>query len=204
LCHRRRDPSGEGSVIALLKRIEEGCAWFGRAVGWATPILVISVCLSVLMVHLRINTLFEWDFTVPLFGHKITMNGLTDLQWHLFAVMVMLGGVYALHTDSHVSVDFIASNFTERTRRIIVILGDIIFLLPFAAVMTWFAWKFMASAYLSHEGSSYDGLADRWIVKAVMPLGFGLLGLLGLARTLRLIVQLILTRGAVAEKKIGA
>lgn len=191
-------------MIALLKRIEEACAWFGRAIGWATPLLVISVCLSVLMAQLRFNTLFDWGFAVPLFGSKITMNGLTDLQWHLFAVMVMLGGVYALHTDSHVSVDFIASTFTERTRRLVVILGDIVFLLPFAAVMTWFAWKFMLSAYTSNEGSPYGGLNDTWIIKAVMPLGFGLLGLLGLARTLRLIIQLLLTRGAVAHKDVGA
>jgi len=191
-------------VIVLLQRIEHACAWFGRAVGWAIPLLVVSVCLSVLMVHLRVNTLFAWGADVPLFGSKITMNGLTDLQWHLFAVMVMLGGVYALHTDGHVSVDFIANNFTERTRRIVVILGDIVFLLPFAAVMTWFAWKFMMSAYTSNEGSSYGGLSNTWIIKAVMPLGFGLLGLLGLARTLRLILQLILTRGAVADRQLGA
>lgn len=179
-------------MIAVLKSIEASCAWFGRIVGWATPLLVISVSLSVLMAQMRFNVLFDWGTPVPLFGTKITMNGLTDLQWHLFAIMVMLGGVYALHTDGHVSVDFIASNFTERTRRIIVILGDIVFLLPFAAVMTWFAWKFMMSAYTSNEGSPYGGLNDSWIIKAVMPLGFGLLGLLGLTRSLRLVLQFFL------------
>lgn len=185
-------------MITLLKSIETGCAWFGRIVGWATPLLVISVCLSVLMAQLRFNVLFDWGSPVPLFGSKITMNGLTDLQWHLFAVMVMLGGVYALHTDGHVSVDFIANNFSERARRIVVILGDLIFLLPFAAIMTWFAWKFMLSAYTSNEGSPYGGLNDTWIIKAVMPLGFGLLGLLGLARSLRLLLQFFLAAPAEA------
>lgn len=179
-------------MIALLKKIEQACAWFGRIVGWATPILVVSVCIGVAMVHFRVNTFADWGFALPLLGEKLTLNGLNDLQWHLFAVMVMLGGVYALHTDGHVSVDFIANNFTERTRRIVVIVGDVLFLLPFAAVMTWFAWKFMMSAYTTGEGSSYGGLVDRWIIKAVMPLGFGLLGLLGLARSLRLLLQFFL------------
>ncbi len=190
-------------MIALLKSIENGCAWFGRIVGWATPLLVISVCLSVLMAHLRFNVLFDWGSPVPLFGSKITMNGLTDLQWHLFAMMVMLGGVYALHTDGHVSVDFIASGFSDRTRRIVVILGDLLFLLPFAAIMTWFAWKFMMASYNSHEGSPYGGLEDTWIIKAIMPLGFGLLGLLGLARSLRLLLQFFIPASGASEQAKG-
>lgn len=183
-------------MIALLERIEGACAWFGRAVGWATPILVISVCLSVLMAQARFNVLLDWGVDLPLFGTKMTMNGLTDLQWHLFAAMVMLGGVYALHTNGHVCVDFLASNFSERTRRIITVLGDLIFLLPFAGVMAWFGWKFALSAFTSGEGSSYGGLEDTWMVKAVLPLGFALLGLLGLARSLRLIITLIVERPA--------
>lgn len=179
-------------MIALLKSIEACCAWFGRIVGWATPLLVISVCLSVLMAHMRFNVLADWGSPVPLFGSRMTMNGLTDLQWHLFALMVMLGGVYALHTDGHVSVDFIANNLSARTRQVIAILGDLIFLLPFAGIMTWFSWTFTIAAYSSNEGSPYGGLNDTWIIKAVMPLGFGLLGILGLTRSIRLLIQFFL------------
>lgn len=179
-------------MIPLLKSIEACCAWFGRIVGWATPLLVISVCLSVLMAHMRFNVLVDWGSPVPLFGSRMTMNGLTDLQWHLFALMVMLGGVYALHTDGHVSVDFIANNLSARTRQVITILGDLLFLLPFAGIMTWFSWTFTVAAYSSNEGSPYGGLDDTWIIKAVMPLGFGLLGVLGLTRSIRLLIQLFL------------
>ena len=182
-------------MIQLLQSIERGCAWFGRAAGWATPILVVSVCLSVLMAQARFNVLLDWGVDLPLFGTKMTMNGLTDLQWHLFAVMVMLGGVYALHAGSHVCVDFLASTFSPRTRRIVTILGDLVFLLPFACVMAWFGWKFTLAAFTSSEGSSYGGLEDTWIIKAVLPLGFGLLAVLGLARSLRLVIELALGRG---------
>lgn len=176
-------------MIRLLEAIEAGCAWFGRVVGWAVPVLTVSVCIGVAMVQLRANVLLDWGVPVPLFGDRITLNGLNDLQWHLFALLVMLGGVYALHADSHVSVDFLAGNFSDRTRRVVTIIGDLIFLLPFAAVMAWFSWRYMVSAFTSGEGSSYGGLVDRWIIKAVMPLGFGLLGLLGTARALRLILS---------------
>lgn len=177
-------------VIATLRSIERACAWFGKLAAWTVPVLVAGVCLGILMAFLRINELARWGLDLPIFGERLTLNGLTDLQWHLFAVMVMLGGVYTLHENKHVSVDFIASRFSPRTRDWITVFCDLVMLLPFALVMTWFSWKYMASAYASGEGSSYGGLADLWIIKSVMPLGFGLLAVFGLARALRLTLEL--------------
>jgi TRAP-type mannitol/chloroaromatic compound transport system permease small subunit len=57
--------------------------------------------------------------------------------------------------------------------------------------MTWFSWRYAASAFASGEGSSYGGLQDLWIIKSVMPLGFGLLTVFGVARALRLLLQLL-------------
>lgn len=178
-------------MIRLLKAIESACAWFGKAAAWTIPLLVLGTCITVLMVQLRVNTLLEWTVPVPLFIDRLSLGGLTDLQWHLFAVMTMLGGVYALHDNAHVCVDFLASNFSERTRAIITMLGDLLLLLPFALIMTNFAWDYTMSAYQSGEGSSYGGLADRWIIKAVMPLGFGLLAVFGFTRGLRLLLELL-------------
>ena len=174
-----------------LRRVERFCAWFGRASSWAVPVLVVAVCLTVLLSLLRANTLVEWGFALPLVGRKLTMSGLNDLQWHLFAVMVMLGFVYTLHENGHVCVDFISTGFSPRTKRIVTLLGDLLLLLPFALVMTWFSWQFMASAFASGEGSSDGGLDQRWVIKAVMPLGFGLLSLFGLARALRTAGELL-------------
>jgi TRAP-type mannitol/chloroaromatic compound transport system permease small subunit len=156
--------------------------------------LVVAVCLTVLLSMIRANTLFEWGFNLPLVGHKLTMSGLNDLQWHLFALMVMLGFVYTLHEGGHVCVDFISSGFKPRTKRWVTLLGDLLLLLPFALVMTWFSWQFMASAYASGEGSSDGGLEQRWIIKAVMPLGFGLLALFGIARVLRTARELLTSK----------
>jgi TRAP-type mannitol/chloroaromatic compound transport system permease small subunit len=155
------------------------------------PVLVVAVCLTVLLSLLRANTLVEWGFQLPLFGRKLTMSGLNDLQWHLFALMVMLGFVYTLHENGHVCVDFIATRFSPRTKRWVTLLGDALLLLPFALVMAWFSWRFMASAWASGEGSSDGGLDQRWIIKAVLPLGFGLLALFGVARALRTARELI-------------
>ena len=157
-------------MIGVLLAIERGCARIGRIAAWTVPLLVVGVCISVAMAQLRVNELAHWGMRLPLFGERLSLNGLTDLQWHLFAVMVMLGGVYTLHEDRHVSVDFIASRLSARTRGWITVVCDLVFLVPFCAVMSWFSWRYAASAFGSGEGSSYGGLQDLWIIKAVMPL----------------------------------
>jgi TRAP-type mannitol/chloroaromatic compound transport system permease small subunit len=174
--------------------VERACAWLGRLSAWTVPLLVASVCLGVLFAQLRANVVLDWGFDLPIFGRQLTLGGLNDLQWHLFAVMVMLGGVYALREDAHVSVDFIAQRFSGRGRKWVTLMGDLVLLLPFAVLMTWFSWEYMMSAYTSGEGSSYGGLDDRWIIKAVMPLGFGLLALFAVARAVRLLRELISAR----------
>ena len=177
-------------MAAILRGIEGGCAWFGRLAAWTVPLLVAGVCVGVLMAQLRISELAHWGVDLPVLGDRLTLNGLNDLQWHLFAAMVMLGGAFTLHENRHVSVDFIASRLSPRTRQWITVACDLFMLLPFALVMTWFSWKFTAAAYASGEGSSYGGLLDLWVIKSVMTLGFALLALLALARPLRLMLEM--------------
>ncbi len=174
--------------------LERASARVGRWAAWTVPPLVLAVCVSIVLAQLRANVLMEWGFALPLLGDKLTASGLNDLQWHLFAVMVMLGGVYTLHEGGHVCVDFMSSRFSPRTRQIITLLGDLALLLPFAVIMTWFSWRYMMSAYESGEGALSGGLNQRWIIKAVMPLGFGLLVVFGAARVLRLARQLLTDR----------
>ncbi|MBP7064301.1 TRAP transporter small permease subunit [Ferrovibrio sp.] len=185
-------------MIQFLRSIEAACAWFGRAVGWFNLVLIFAVCIAVVMVQLRMNVLVEWPVTLPLLGPRMTMNGMIDLQWHLFAAITMLGGVYAMHTDSHVCVDFLAARFSPRTKLWVRLFGDVVLLTPFCAIMTFYAWRFAMSAFTSNEGSSYGGLMDTWIIKGVMPLGFGLLTIFGVARSLRAIVELAQGRQAEA------
>lgn len=168
-----------------LGAVERGCAAPGRWVSWTVPVLVVSVCLTVWLSAMRANVLVEWGFEIPLFGSRLSLAGLNDLQWHLFAAMVMLGFVSTMHDGGHVCVDFLATRFGSRTRQFITLMGDLLLLLPFALIMTWFSWAYMMSAWTSSEGSSYGGLDQRWIIKSVMPLGFGLLAVFGVSRALR-------------------
>lgn len=172
-------------MISTLRAIEDACAWVGRMAGWLVVPLVLAVCVAVAAVQLRVNVVASWSAHLPLLGTELSVNGLLDLQWHLFAVLVLLGGVYAYRADAHVSVDVVSQNLTPRGRAMVSVFGDFVFLVPFCALMVWFSWNFVGSAFRTGEGSSYGGLLDRWIIKSVLPLGFGLLALAGTARGLR-------------------
>lgn len=168
----------------FLRAIVDACALPGRIVGWLILPLIAFVCLGVAAARIGINHIVDWGTELPVLGPALTVNSLLDLQWYIFALLVLFGGVYAFRDRQHVSVDFVSGSFPPRLRLVIEILGDLFLLLPFAAIVTWYGTKFALSAYTSGEGSTYGGLLDRWVIKACIPLAFGLLGLAALARAI--------------------
>jgi len=57
--------------------------------------------------------------------------------------------------------------------------------MPVCAVMVWASLRFVQDAWVQHEMSNNSGGLIRWPVKALIPLGFGLLILQGIAEILK-------------------
>lgn len=159
-------------------------AWPGRASAWLILPMMVAVLAAVAGGLLRVNDILTWETRAPLFGDRLSITGLAELQWHLLALLVMLGGAYALAEERHVNVDMISARFGRRTTAAVRLVGDLALLLPFCGLIAWYSWSFMEMAWRTGEQSDYGGLTDRWIAKALMPLGFGLLALVGLGRVL--------------------
>ena len=162
----------------------------GKIVGWLVLPLILSVLLTVFAAKMGWNAIWRWEEAIPVLGSGITVNTLADMQWYIFAIIAVLGGVYALRDGQHVSVDVFVAGLPQRVRLGLTLFGDIVFLLPFCVIIVWYGWKFAATSFASGEGSTYGGLMDRWLIKAVVPAGFALLGIAALARvaqTLRLL-----------------
>ncbi|MCE8020521.1 TRAP transporter small permease subunit [Halomonas sp. MCCC 1A11036] len=177
-------------LIRFCHRFEGFLSAFGKLAGWLIIPMLLTVAMTIGASLVGWNRFFAWEMDVFLLGDSVTVNTLLDLQWHIFLIIVMLGGAYALVEDSHVSVDLFYGLFSSRWKVLVTILGDVIFLIPFCAVMLWFSWGFTVSSYLSGEGSSYGGLLDRWFVKAFLPLGFTLILLAAMSRVIRLFCEL--------------
>jgi TRAP-type mannitol/chloroaromatic compound transport system permease small subunit len=129
--------------------------------------------------------------------YRNNSNTLSESQWYMFAGMVMLGGAWTLKVNEHVRVDLVYGSVSERTRTWIDLLGGIFFLLPMCALMIWFTWPWFWDSWITNEGSNNAGGLPRWPAKLMIPLGFALVGLQGIAEIIKCI--LALTVGYVRE-----
>lgn len=160
------------SINRLVDFFERLADWSGRAVAWLVLAMVLIIGFDVVMRYL-----FQQGSVA-----------LQELEWHLFALIFLLGAAYTFKHDGHVRVDiFYQSRWMDERRRAWVnLLGGLFFLLPFCLLIIISSAPFVSSAYMMGEGSpDPGGLPYRFLLKAAIPLGFGLLLLQGVAHMLR-------------------
>src|SRR5690606_5155417 len=83
----------ETSMTRLADRIMNLLVLPGIWVGWLVLPLMIFVCLTVVAAKVGWNAFWQWGTPIPVFGKGITVNTLTDMQWYIFALVSVLGGV---------------------------------------------------------------------------------------------------------------
>lgn len=148
-------------------------------------LLTFLVVGTVIGAQMGLSEIVVWTTPIPLFGKHLTMTSLGELQWHIFSLLVMISGAYALKEGRHIRVDVISTRFSPRARLIIDLAGDLFLLLPFFALLAWYSLSFTQMAFTFGEQSNTGGLMDRYLIKAVLPLGSVLLVIGGLGRILR-------------------
>lgn len=112
-------------------------------------------------------------------------NAWLEVQWYMFAGIVLLGAPYTFKVNEHVRVDLVYGMVSERTRIFIDIFGIIFFLLPICIILIYFTWPWFVEAWRTNETSSNAGGLIRWPVKLVLPVGFFLMMLQGLSELVK-------------------
>ncbi|MDT3705400.1 MAG: TRAP transporter small permease subunit [Thiobacillus sp.] len=112
-------------------------------------------------------------------------NAWLEIQWYLFGAMFMLGAGYTLKHNGHVRIDIFYNRFGPRGQAWIDLVGGLVFLLPMAVLLAWLAWPMFHEAWITHEMSPDAGGLVRWPVKLLLPLGFALLALQGVAEIIK-------------------
>lgn len=147
----------------------------GKAVSWLTLALVLLVVVDVI-----IRRIFS-DSQV----------WITELEWHLFALIFLLGAGYAFRENRHVRVDLFYANFKPKDKALVDIVGNIVFLLPWCIVVGWYAFFYALDSYRVGEISAdAGGLPARYLIKAAIFVSILLLFLQSMAQVARAAVVL--------------
>ena len=117
-------------------------------------------------------------------------NSLLEIQWYLFAAVFLLGAGYGFLKNSHVRIDFISSKLSFRARNWIDVLGIVLVLFPFCAIIISLVWPFFMQAFTSGEMSQNAGGLIRWPAYVLIPIGFALLMLQGVSELIKRIAFL--------------
>ena len=154
----------------LSRRIDSFLHRLGNAASWLW-ILLLAIVVS--------NVVLRYAF-----GHgRIEFE---EIQWHLYAVGLLLGISYCVVSDDHIRVDVLHGRLSSRMQAWIELYGILLLLLPFATLVLLFSLPFVASSFASGEVSAAPGgLPFRWLIKSAIPMGFALLLLAAIGRLAR-------------------
>lgn len=157
-------------LIRLIDGINE---IVGRIVAFVAVIFALMIIYDVVMRYgFNAPTLWAFDLTKQLFGFYF----------------VLLGG-YALRHQAHVRVDLVTEKLSPGVRRVLDVLGYLIFFFPFAWVFTTRSWEF-AMRSLNQGETTYGAIQlPVYPVKIAMALAAALLLLQGVSELLKLILN---------------
>ncbi|MBA2964004.1 MULTISPECIES: TRAP transporter small permease subunit [Ramlibacter] len=124
------------------------------------------------------------------YGLDISSNGWLEIQWYLFAGIVMLGAPIVLKLNEHVRVDLIYGKLKGNGPVYVDLFGLIFFLLPVMSLMAYLSWPLLVRMYVTQEMSSNAGGLIRWPAMLMLPLGFGLIVLQGLSEIVKRVAYL--------------
>jgi len=119
------------------------------------------------------------------YAYDSSSNAWLEVQWYMFAVIVMFGAAYTLKRNEHVRVDILYMTLSRRGQLWVDILGALVFLLPTCAILAWLSWPFFMQSFNVYEHSSNAGGLLRWPIKLVLPIGFALVALQGLSELIK-------------------
>lgn len=153
----------------------------GKLSSYAWILLVVVITVNVLLRYVVGRGLIQFE----------------ELQWHLYAAGFLLGVAWVLESDDHVRIDVLHEHWSFRTKCWIELAGMLVALLPFIAVVVWYAVPFIGYSFSINEISEAPGgLPMRWAIKAFLLLGFGVLALAALSRLTRVVAALFTRPGA--------
>jgi len=156
-------------LLAFADAVDRLTEWIGQWVKW---LVLFSSLIS------AFNALMRYTI-------HYSSNAWLEIQWYMFGAMFLLAAGYALKHEEHVRVDVFFSRMTPKQQAWLDVFGGIFFLMPMAVIIGWLAIPMVVNSYRIMEHSSDAGGLLRWPIKIMIPLGFALLAIQGVAEIIK-------------------
>ncbi|MDH4325502.1 MAG: TRAP transporter small permease subunit, partial [Betaproteobacteria bacterium] len=172
-------PSGETPrAIGIADRLRRFVDLVGGLGAWLIVPVIVITCIDVIGRKIgyedeetgRIYRLQGW--LADNFGAFFQSTILQELEWHFHAALFALVLGYGVVYNTHVRIDLIRDNLHFRKKAWLEFMGLTFFMIPYCAVVIYFAFDYTYSSYAINETSaSTVGLTHRWIIKSILIVG---------------------------------
>ena len=148
------------SLNNLLIQIEQAV----RRIGLASAMVLLPALIVV--------RLFE-VYTRAWLNQPGSLFNAMEREIFLLLVLLTIGAAYV--SGSHVRVDVLRERFSPRVRSAIELLGGLLFVLPFGAVVMWYGTDMVMTTLQAGERAAVLlGAPMRWLLVAAIPFGIEL------------------------------
>ncbi|NUB43284.1 TRAP transporter small permease subunit [Fertoebacter nigrum] len=158
-----------GGLLGLSNVIDRVNEIIGKAMAW---LILVAVLVS------ATNAVVRKVFSV-------SSNSWLELQWYLFGAAFLLAAAYTLKQNEHVRIDIVYGMFSRRIQHWIDLLGHLLFLMPFVALMIYYLVPYVSLSLRSGEVSTNSGGLIIWPAKALLLAGFTLLAFQGVSEIIK-------------------
>jgi TRAP-type mannitol/chloroaromatic compound transport system permease small subunit len=159
----------------IADRIDRLTGAVGRAVAWlALAMVLVQFAVVVMRYGLGIGSI--WLQESILYAH---------------AALFLLAAAWTLAGDGHARIDIFYADASPRGKALVDLCGALLLLLPFMAVLAWYAWPYVARSWAILERSQeVSGLSFVFLLKSLLLLFALTMALQGIAQAIRALAAL--------------
>ena len=141
----------------------------GRVTAWSSFALALVMGGNVLLRY-GFNTGSVWS---------------QELEWHLMSPICLFGMSYALRHGEHVRVDVLFASFSQRNKYLVEIISAVL-AMAISLIIIKLSWAYVMQSWSIGEGTANPGgISARYLLKALIPIGFALLFAQSLAQAIQ-------------------
>ncbi|MEQ8870562.1 MAG: C4-dicarboxylate ABC transporter permease [Roseovarius sp.] len=153
----------KNSVMWGCVRVLEGFAnVVGRFFAWAGLIMVLQQVIIVFVQRIFARPDISIGFGIPL---EMDISWWSEELKLYNALVVALCCTYTFVQGGHVRVDLISATVSHRSKRMIDMVGSLLFMMPMAILIWMYGWYFLWRHLITPKPSASDTL-DRLLMKA--------------------------------------